>query len=354
MCAGISDQLSRHFIAMSVLCSWLICFIHVGFSPSESTLDWWLHELLVNGICRIAVPFFFLSAGFFWASNATSAVGCLRAIRKRFVTLVIPYVLWAVIYCGFRLLLNYVLAKVKHGEFAVDMSLVDVFGLKLLEMPCFFPLWFLRDLFLLIVVSSVLFLYVNTVKRFLFCTVGILVLREMARRLGFYGLDGYIGVFCSPMGSAYFLLGACLRREGVVFQIDKNLIWGVGILTTIVMVWAKSTACFELSRYLSYIMIPLLLAGVWMIVPVAKVSRIAIVPIGVYLLHLFVINCMEPIVGFFDTRGMLRSCFFGYVIRGLVVVLVASLLSGMLVRLKVFRFLFGGRVPRCEIGKDLL
>ena len=61
----ISDVASNKFRNMSILCALFVVIIHLRPQFAEGTVGWWVREILENGVCESAVPFFFLTSGFF-------------------------------------------------------------------------------------------------------------------------------------------------------------------------------------------------------------------------------------------------------------------------------------------------
>lgn len=86
---------------IKIICALLIICIHT--SPLSS-LSGRLNSLLVNCICRIAVPFFFIASGFFLFSKSgveTSETGVIKAYLKRMLFL---YLFWSAVYFPFTAL----------------------------------------------------------------------------------------------------------------------------------------------------------------------------------------------------------------------------------------------------------
>lgn len=113
------------------------------------------------GLCSIANPLFFIISGFFLVGKAQSIVDLLRKLRKRVRTIVVPYVLWNIIF-----VLWYVVLDITPGvgryvnstgimENWKNLPLWESIYYMLTE-PAGFHLWFLRDLICFMAVSPVL------------------------------------------------------------------------------------------------------------------------------------------------------------------------------------------------------
>lgn len=185
----------------------LVVFIHLtphlnaNFTPI-SKIEWSnisynniysLIGVFVNNIATVAVPFFFFTAGyyFFYHVDAFNYNIFKQKLQKRINTLLIPYLLWNFLTILFRfshgLWQKYVLhvhLTEKHSlsfddicnipnyagymwnYFTVyDKSSLDILGLSSsFSAPIDLPLWFLRDLIVLSLLSPLIYLAVRHLK----------------------------------------------------------------------------------------------------------------------------------------------------------------------------------------------
>ncbi len=154
----IDPQVSRKINYVSLIAAVMILYIHSSLSmlklPNELKL---IEALLGDGICRIAVPFFFLRSGFLFFLNIEKFEIIFQRIFKRFKTLVLPYLFWAVS----GLLFLFLVSRIPSlRQFVVRdypwVSLKNTF-LHLALNPINYQLWFLRDLFLLCLLGPLLY-----------------------------------------------------------------------------------------------------------------------------------------------------------------------------------------------------
>ena len=98
----ISQKLSEWIRAVSFFAALLIVPIHASFlgRVEMSSVEYWTMTIISNGICRVAVPWFFVVSGFFLA---LSYKGYWALLKKRFQSLYVPFVIWNAIYFGFQL-----------------------------------------------------------------------------------------------------------------------------------------------------------------------------------------------------------------------------------------------------------
>lgn len=154
----VSVAVSNKFRNMSILCALFVVIIHCRPPFEVGTGMWWVQQILEWGICTIAVPFFFVSSGYFLAVHSEARGWYTAALMKRMRTLVVPYFIWLTLSLlfgvAFRLLGGREIAEV----FGLD-SLRRFYGISLTELPGLTPLWYVRGLLVLVMLSPLL-LYV--------------------------------------------------------------------------------------------------------------------------------------------------------------------------------------------------
>lgn len=75
-----------------ILFSLLVITIHIPYEFSRESLDAWWY--IPNGLARMAVPFFFITNGYFFANKMNN----LKATKKYMIHLLIIYTTWFIIY----------------------------------------------------------------------------------------------------------------------------------------------------------------------------------------------------------------------------------------------------------------
>lgn len=126
-----------------------------------------IQYFISNGLARFAVPLFFIISGYLFFINLEPSVkGFCRKIRKRFQSVYLIFLLWALI----SVLFSYVFEmwSVTHiaiiggndGMEVTGMSLGQVLWNAFLEPPAE-QYWFLRHLFRLVILSPLIYLLVK-------------------------------------------------------------------------------------------------------------------------------------------------------------------------------------------------
>jgi len=209
---ALAPETSRKLANMSFLCSLLVVLIHVWSPPQVGSPAWWLYSM--TGFRSIAVPFFFLMSGYLLAGRIGEDGWWKRENLKRVRTLLVPYLIWSVLWLLF-LLCRQVADNAAHGVALVQGlgALVadrTLFGLDLFRHPQLSTLWYVRSLLLLVVCSPVLMWALRKSR--------CLVLGLAFVKLFFYkGETGGTWYYLADHGLSlgfvfYFLFGMALRK----------------------------------------------------------------------------------------------------------------------------------------------
>lgn len=138
----------------------------IGISQSEimnplyANISWFLSRY----VAFAAVPCFFVISGFllFYNVNNYSKEVYFRKLKKRFKTLLIPYLSWNLIYLFLYWLIGQdkmVLSEVPN-LFTKETTFID-FILTVFVRPIDGPLWFIRNLIAMVVLSPVLYFIIK-------------------------------------------------------------------------------------------------------------------------------------------------------------------------------------------------
>ncbi len=171
-------------------------------------------NLFSSVFADICVPLFFFISGFLFFFNSDfSKEIYLGKLKKRVKTLLVPYLIWN--FVGFMILLIQVHPKVIRffpllKEYRVDItSFLSSFWVTNLPIsmsgpanPINTPLWFIRDLMVLVLLSPIIWWLIKRLKLGTIIVLGIIWFFTLGDKFGFPGLC-HQSLFFFPLG-AYF------------------------------------------------------------------------------------------------------------------------------------------------------
>ena len=150
----ISKKLSDAFQVTYLYAIILVVAIHYNTKKfidisGDIPVNFLIQEFITNGIARTAVPFFALSAGFFFFYKFKALHDYYPLLKKRIRTIVIPYLLASTFIFAIEFLYH---SGYKGIDFPIN-PLRDI-----LLAPLAIQFWFLRDLLILLVISPFIWL----------------------------------------------------------------------------------------------------------------------------------------------------------------------------------------------------
>lgn len=143
------------------------------FSGSEFPVYATLSHCLSRVVANIAVPLFFFFSGYlFFRGTSFGPATYFSKLRRRARTILIPYIAWNLLFIGLSLLGSWLFPSLISGanKTAADFSLVDwadaFWSLHkspdaISGAPVDYPLWFLRDLMVVMVFSPLVYVFVK-------------------------------------------------------------------------------------------------------------------------------------------------------------------------------------------------
>ena len=235
----------------------LVVFIHTQFATvmidgqmavnSEHLPVYNFAELvLCNMIPRMAVPFFFFVSGyFFFKSGALTLRSYIDKLKRRARTLLLPYMMWNLVYVLLYFATQMFLPSYTSGrnKLVVEYSFTDwlnVFWVHCDGMPICGPLWFLRDLMLVILFAPLLYFMLKKFKAFTLVLFAVLYLYWPIET------DPSIPFFAA----FYFSFGAWFSLRGVDFAVMfSRHRWSLAAVCLILAVievvrWRSGVDCF--------------------------------------------------------------------------------------------------------------
>ena len=288
----IKGELSTRLANMRIVCALLVVAIHT--EPVAIPKDWlWPFKyVLYHGVAVIGVPFFFFASGLFLGVQCKEEGWWLRACRKRIKTLLVPFVFWCTVVVVIGKVLVPLVASVVNGaRFSPDGSEIikwGTYGLDLFSGPILGPLWFVRTLFIFVLLGPFL----------KFCLQKSAVVTLMVVGLAYYIMDPvhdqirYIGIgrewwsfwgwYFSLEGLFYFLAGLCvsINEKARVLEFRRPWLAVIGIVVCVIPL------LFDVPRLrVAPLAIPFVLAGVWSLCPAKRAFGFCGYAFPIYVLH---------------------------------------------------------------------
>ena len=210
MIKGISADTRNKIANASFICTCLIVMHHIPVGSDKSGL----YGVLLNlkPISNVAVPFFFLVSGFLLVGHSDESGWWKAALRKRVRTLLVPYLVVNAIYFPLMWLYHNMPGAAFHSEMAYEFSFVNflaALGLVLPQNPACGPLWYVRMLMMLVVVSPLIVYVVRKSQAWALLLVMLVALNYFFEPIGIKDeVFGSRGIF-------FFTVGICLRTYGL-------------------------------------------------------------------------------------------------------------------------------------------
>lgn len=362
MSVSISKDLSSKIKSVSFICALLVVLLHAYDQEllyENGKFTFYLEKILSLGLCGIAVPFFFVISGFLLAHQYDSGVPYSQLLKKRLKSLGKPYILWCILYVityvAFTIYGNHLAGRVLNDNTCLKMPLYSwenpfrILGFDLFDFPSNGPLWYIRNLFFLVFLSSIIMMAMKTK------TSGIIVI--------LLSFILYILHFTIPRpwwqffqtgfsfkGLLFFSIGIYLKRFPITWKP------GFAVSLLLCLAWLAFALPWKLSSHLGFVVLHvsfiigcIALWSVYDYIPLhGKLEswHCAKYSFFIYASHYAILNmlfCQKACV--LIKKHICNSDLLIYLARFVVPVVIAIALAYFLERYmpKIYRALTGGR-----------
>lgn len=335
---------------ISLICAFFVVCIHCRPVGTLGGFTWWVNEIFNRGICFIAVPFFFIVSGFFLAKHIHENHWWKHEVNKRIKSLLIPYVSWSILYFLYTILLiliaNIIANTSLLRNFPTSLNgWLRILGLDPFCYPYLVPLWFVRCLFLFVLISPIIAWIVKKGKTisfvFLLLIFPLGILRGIFQPVEGDALWCIVGTF-SFSNLFYFSLGFYLALYSPQIACPKIVTYFAGGLWMILLTLQgiSSLYALNLSYYFNFLSIPAGLYFVWQITSSDRRWSLVLTQASfpIFILHaffLFIRNLIPSI----ENTFVVCLIFLLFAFSGSI--LLSSLMHKYFPR--IAGFLFGGR-----------
>ena len=160
----MSQYLSHKLTILDTLLIVMVVYIHSYYLEAETyKFSLFLQKITGgSGLCRVANSLFFTISGYLFARNINSLGEVFQKQRKRIRTLLLPYILWNLIFVGWYVILEYTpgVSHFNNSSGILNHFLGhSVWGClnNVFLVPAAFQLWFLRDLLGMLMLAPLLY-----------------------------------------------------------------------------------------------------------------------------------------------------------------------------------------------------
>ncbi|MFT4072381.1 MAG: acyltransferase [Dysgonamonadaceae bacterium] len=225
--------------------------VHLSMTPDNIyTL---ISQMISHNLAKISVSFYFLVSGYFFFIKFQNwdLSNYSHALQKKGKTLLVPYLFWNIIIVIMTLLVNYA------GYFwGIDREKVEIpsFYNTFWGMPANYPLWYLRDLMCMMVISPAIYFLIKKMKMIYLCL--LILAYFMGLEIGipgfsttaflFFSFGGYFAIYnvdwltiCSKVRkssiliAALFLMAATLSNGMKYHEIVLKAFIFTGIIASV-------------------------------------------------------------------------------------------------------------------------
>ena len=304
----VSEGLSCKFKNMALVCAILVVLIHIVLGELEPGEPLWVFSMLIpEGISRIGVPFFFLASGYFFAGHIGENGWWKREVIKRVRTLLVPFILWNMIYLLFGLVVGIGTALTVGRVFGVSSRIFHepepwFLGFNPLYPTTLPVMWYVRTLLLFVLASPAI---VWALKRFPWVLIlGAWGFSILVAPAPYYEPD--ITHFLSAEGVTYFSLGIFLRWHPIRVEARKLWVWSVIIAVALLALNVGTSYTGSLlARPVVKLSLPFVMYAVWGLIPEKPWAKgITSFAFPCYVLHIFVLDALHG--GLVVLAGALR------------------------------------------------
>lgn len=188
---NISNYLSDKIKILSFLLTVSIVILHANMAMLCTGCVSFIQQMMTAEVTRVAVPLFYLISGFLFFINYNGSLDIYkRKLKSRTRSLLIPYI--------FFLLCGSCIMFIIDGVYTLGCFCRIIKHGILYHPPFFYPLWFIRDLFVMVVLSPIVYWIVKKVPIFLMIPIIIWVLGKnpfvfpMTEAMLFFSLGGFL------------------------------------------------------------------------------------------------------------------------------------------------------------------
>lgn len=254
---GQGQLLSRtiSWLRFPLIVGVVILHIDIPLDAVRGTVFGEFKYLLFSCLADFAVPLFFFISGFlFFFKSKFGWETYKKKLHRRFHSLVIPYLFWILAFMAMTLVIQMFLPSLNNRKLLSEYTLCEIFnsfwnysGLGY-GCPILAPLWFLRDLILMVIFTPLLYSLIKFTRGLFVVVLAVC-----------YVLNVHIGIMGFPSSWLFFSLGAFFS----IYHLDfaelscryRSFFVPMGLLLVIVMMALHSNGVDNVYLHKIYILV---------------------------------------------------------------------------------------------------
>lgn len=205
----ISQYNSNKITVLNTVLIMMVLYIHSYYlEGNDHAVSYVVQRFMgTSAMMNVAVLLFFAMSGFLFFNDIVAVKDCLLKMQKRVRSLVVPYVIWNVIFVLWYLVLGTVpgVSSFINSDILANFATPWCGGYYLLIKPASFPLWFLRDLIVFVACSPLVYLALRYL-RWWAMPVAIVTTKFLP----------FVGFF-------YFVIGGCVATLSSLEDVERVL-----------------------------------------------------------------------------------------------------------------------------------
>lgn len=244
--------LSQAFDMLRFPMAVLVIFLHIDNAPHIAVTEYnWGNQISqsiyyfsiisINIIAKVAVPcFFFISGYLFFVNQKFTFKIYVDKIKRRLHSLFIPYILWNIIAMAYLYLTQNIIKEPFYTNFTDPVN---------------FPLWFLRDLIIIVILTPIIYGLIKYLKIVGLIMMTILYIGEIIPTIWFCYFSSifffYLGAYCGirgfiPQQKKYQLLlyiATAILLAVTILEYGKNI--DTYLLSIFLIIGVFASICFS-------------------------------------------------------------------------------------------------------------
>lgn len=334
---------------------WLLILVVLAHTKNlnDPTIvtSYFTETIIANTIPKIVNPVYFIISGYlFFLNFEFTSTAIIKKYTSRFKSIFIPYILWN----GIMILLIIGVSVIKGktefsiGGLHVSPTFTSLFNnMFMSDYPVLYPLWFLRDLIILVILSPVIYIGIKKLGKLIFIPILIILIKEIN-----FGPLSYFSIFYFVIGSYLGCKKSNLKLSWKLSKIQAVLLSILWLLICVVDTYVMHLSNFPINYTVSELIVGITgMIVLWSIADLlsdeAYRKALVIMPYSffIYLSHGILIFFIEHLLANFNFANYMYLPVYFFTVASEIIILItiAKLMKKNKFTNKIFCILTGSR-----------